>query len=159
MPELMTLVRNAAAGTAVGGLLFTSALAVAHAQPADPPAGPDGLVTVLVGGVTAADSASLEDAAAAVTEVCGGDPAEVLALAQQVDVEGAQVTVCAGTAEGDVLIVQNSAQEAAPAEAPPSAPAEMETPPIPGEEEESEPADTPAVPGEGEADESFNTEE
>ncbi|MGE2832412.1 hypothetical protein [Mycobacterium sp. SMC-4] len=157
MPELMTLVKSAAAGTAVGGLLFTTGL-VAHAQPADPPAGPDGLVTVLVGGVAAVDSASLEAAAATVTEVCGGDPAAFVTMAQQVDVEGAQMTACTGTAEGDVLIVQNAAQEAAPAEAPPSAPAEMETPPIAGEEEESEPADTPPVPGEGEADEPFNSQ-
>ncbi|MGE2735375.1 hypothetical protein [Mycolicibacterium vaccae] len=159
MPGLKTLVRSAAAGTAVGGLLFSTAGVLAHAQPADPPSGPDGLVTVVVGGVTALDSAPLQDAAAAATEVCGGDPAVVAALAQQVDVEGAQQVVCTGSTSGDVLLVQNVAQESAPAEASPTpAPGPMETPPIPGEEEPAEPADEPAVPGDGEADESFNTE-
>lgn len=159
MPELMTMVRNLAAGASVGGLVVASAVAVAHAQPADPPSGPDGLVSVLVDGTTTMDSVALDAAVAAVTEVCGGDPAEVLALAQQVDVEGGQQRLCTTGNQGDVLITQNVAQESAPAEPTPTPPAEMEIPPIPGEEEESEPADTPAVPGEGTADEPFSAQE
>lgn len=159
MAELKTLIRSAAAGTAVGGLLLTTGLAVAHGQPDAPPTTADGLVTVLVGGVIAVDSASLEVAAAAATEVCGGDPAEVTALAQTVDAEGMQQTACAGTAQGDVLIVQNAAREAAPAAAPSGGSGE-EAPSISGQEGEGgEPAEAPAVPGEDEAGESFNTEE
>lgn len=101
----INVMKNAAAGAVVGGsLLFTAGLVVAHAQPEEEaPATSDGVVSVLVGGATAQDSVPLEEAAAAVTEVCGGDPATIAGLAQQVDTDGASVEVCP-----DVLIVQNS---------------------------------------------------
>ncbi|MEZ0340074.1 hypothetical protein ACAG25_08850 [Mycobacterium sp. pV006] len=159
MPELRTVIRSVVAGTSVGGLLVASAVAVAHAQPEDPPAGPDNLVSVVAGGTTTLDSVALDAAVAAVTELCGGDPAAVLAVAQQVDVEGGQQTLCTTGAQGDILITQNVAQESAPPEPTPAPPAEMEIPPIPGEEEEAEPADTPAIPGEGTADEPFSAQE
>ena len=75
----MNVVKNAAAGAMVGGsLLFTAGLVVAHAQPEEEsPVTSDGMVSVLVGGATAQDSVPLEEAAAAVTEVCGGEPASV----------------------------------------------------------------------------------
>ncbi|UXA19036.1 hypothetical protein [Mycobacterium sp. SMC-4] len=154
MAELTTLLRGAAAGTAVGGLLFATGLAVAHAQPEPPPTAGDGLVTVLVGEAVAHDGVSPETAASAVAEVCGGDPAEITALAQTVDAEGVAQTVCTGTAQGDVLIIQNTVREAT--DAPAAESEESEAPSITGQDESAEAR--PAVPGEGEAGEAFNTE-
>ncbi|BBX18439.1 hypothetical protein CRI77_17080 [Mycolicibacterium duvalii] len=153
MPEFVTYARITAAGAAAGGMLLTAGMGIAHGQPDDASTSADGLVTVLVGGEIAVDSASPEAAAATVTGVCGGDPAEVTALARTVDADGTQQTVCAGTPRGDVLIVQNAAREATSAPAPPA----EEAPSVSGQGE-SEEGEAPAVPGEGEAGESFNTE-
>jgi hypothetical protein len=150
----MSVLKNAAAGAVLGGsLIFTAGLVVANAQPEEPPTEPDGLVTVLVGGSTAQDAVPVEAAGAAAAQVCGGDPAAVAGLAQQVDAEGTERSVCP-----DVLIVQNvSLPAAAPAEQ------EVETaaPAVPGGEAPAEAPEgsvPPAVPGEGEADIPFNND-
>ncbi|MDZ4265031.1 MAG: hypothetical protein U1D00_04880 [Mycobacterium sp.] len=122
----MSLVKNAAVGAFLGGsLLVTTGLGTAMAQPDEPPPGPDGLVTVLVDGSTAQDSVSLEDAAAAAAEVCAGDPAAILGLAQLADADGASQTVCA-----NVSIIQNST---VPVQSVPSETVEPETPAVPGD--------------------------
>ena len=150
----MIELKNAAAGAVVGGsLLFTAGLTMANAQPEEPPADPDGLVTVLVGGSTAHDSVPVEEAAAAAAGACGSDPAAAIGLAQLADAEGAAQTVCQ-----DVLIVQNTSE---PVQAPAGGAVESEAPAVPGEEApaaEEEGSQLPAVPGEGEADIPFNNE-
>ena len=154
----MIVLKKAAACAVLGGsLLFTAGLGTAIAQPeeptqpAEPAAGPDGLVTVLVDGLTAQDSVAVADAAAAATAVCGGDPATAVGLAQQVDKTGAEQSVCQ-----NVLIVQNTSEAIA---APTDSTVESEAPAVPGEEAAPEPVEgsaPPAVPGEGEADIPFN---
>ena len=126
------VVKNAAAGAVVGGsLLFTAGLVVAHAQPEEEsPVTSDGVVSVLVDGATAQDSVPLEEAAAAVTEVCGGDPASIAGVAQQVDTDGASVEVCP-----DVLIIQNS--DVPVQSTPTESTVESEAPAVPGAEEEA----------------------
>lgn len=150
----MIELKNAAAGAVLGGsLLFTAGLAMANAQPEEPPADPDGLVTVLVAGSTSQDSVPVEEAAAAAAGACGSDPAAAIGLAQLADAEGAAQTVCQ-----DVLIVQNTSE---PVQAPAGGAVESEAPAVPGEEEaapEEEGSQAPAVPGEGEADIPFNAE-
>lgn len=116
----MNFVKNAAAGAVLGGsLLFTAGLGMATAQPAE---APDGLVNLSVGDVTLLESVSADTAATAASALCGAVPADVSALATQVDGEGAQQTVCPGLPGGDLVVAQNvstaSNTPAAPAEGP-----------------------------------------
>ena len=98
-------VKNAAAGAVLGGsLLFTAGLGIANAQPVE---APDGLVNLAVGDVTILESVSAETAATAAGAICGSVPAEVGALAAQVDGEGTAHTVCAGLPGGDLVLTQN----------------------------------------------------
>ncbi len=141
----MSFAKKAAAGALLGGsLIFTGGLGVAVAQPseapepteaAEAPAGPDGLVNLLVGGKTLLDAVPAEEAATTAAGNCGGDPAAIVALAQQVDTDGSPQTVCEG-----VVFAQNG-DEAAPA------PAEGDVP-----------TELPAVPGSDSADVPFNAE-
>lgn len=115
----MSFVKNAAAGAVLGGsLLFTAGLGMAQAQPADAPA-PDGLVNLSVGDVTLLQGVTADTVATAASALCGAVPADVTALATQVDGDGTQQTVCAGLPGGD-LVVQN-ASVSAPAPAAPAA--------------------------------------
>lgn len=119
----MSFVKNAAAGAVLGGsLLFTTGLGMAAAQPVEAPA-PDGLVNLSVGDVTLLESVTADTAATAASALCGAVPADVTALATQVDGEGAQQTVCSGLPGGDLIVAQNASATteglpAAPAEAP-----------------------------------------
>ncbi|MGP4057336.1 hypothetical protein ACTWP6_21380 [Mycobacterium sp. 4D054] len=124
----MNFVKNAAAGAVLGGsLLFSAGLGLAHAQPADPaqpaPAA-DGLVNLTIGDVTLAEGVTVDRAAAAAAAICGAVPADVTTTATRVDADGVQQTVCSGLPGGDLLVTQNVAAPAAPAESPaPQAPA------------------------------------
>ncbi len=107
----MSFVKNAAAGAVLGGsLLFTAGLGIANAQPVE---APDGLVNLAVGDVTILESVSADTAATAAGAICGSVPAEVGALAAQVDGQGADQIVCSGLPGGDLVLTQNaiSAQE------------------------------------------------
>ena len=136
----MSFAKKAAAGALLGGsLIFTAGLGVAVAQPseapepteptaaAEAPAGPDGLVNLLVGGKTLLDAVPAEEAATTAAANCGGDPAAVVALAQQVDTDGSAQTVCEG-----VVFVQNGGEAVSSAPAEGDAPS-MEPPPVPGD--------------------------
>lgn len=97
--------KNAAAGAVLGGsLLFTAGFGIANAQPVE---APDGLVNLAVGDVTILESVSADTAATAAGAICGSVPAEVGALAAQVDGEGTAHTVCAGLPGGDLVLTQN----------------------------------------------------
>lgn len=110
----MSFVKNAAAGAVLGGsLLFTAGLGMAAAQPAE---APDGLVNLSVGDVTLLQSVSADTAATAAGALCGAVPAEVSALATQVDNEGVEQIACSGLPGGDLVLAQNAlAAPAAPA--------------------------------------------
>ena len=98
-------VKNAAAGAVLGGsLLFTAGLGIAGAQPVE---APDGLVNLAVGDVAILESVSADTAATAAGAICGSVPAEIGALAEQVDGEGTAHTVCAGLPGGDLVLTQN----------------------------------------------------
>ncbi|KWX66042.1 hypothetical protein [Mycobacterium sp. NAZ190054] len=142
----MTFVKNAAAGAVLGGsLLFSVGLGAAHAQPAEPaqPAqAADGLVNLAIGEVTLAEGVTVDRAAAAAAAICAAVPADVLTTATQVDGDGVQQTVCSGLPGGDLVVAQNVAAPAAPAESPaPQAPAEESPAP-------EAPAEEPATEGE-----------
>jgi hypothetical protein len=118
----MSVVKNAAAGAVLGGsLLVTAGLGMATAQPVE---APDGLVNLSVGDVTLLENVTADTAATAAGALCGAVPAEVSALATQVDGEGAEQIVCSGLPGGDLVLAQNAS--AAPA-APADEPAEGET--------------------------------
>ncbi|PRC44345.1 hypothetical protein C6A85_000000100720 [Mycobacterium sp. ITM-2017-0098] len=107
----MSFVKNAAAGAVFGGsLLFTAGLGMASAQPVE---APDGLVKLSVGDVTLLESVTADTAATAAGALCGAVPAEVNALATQVDAEGVEQIVCSGLPGGDLVLAQNAS--AAPA--------------------------------------------
>lgn len=122
----MSFVKKAAAGTVFGGsLLFTAGLGMANAQPVE---APDGLVNVEIGDVTILDGVPAEKAANTASAICGSSPAEVGALAQQVDSDGAVQTVCAGLPGGDLVLTQNVSAETTEAPAEETAPAEESAP-------------------------------
>jgi hypothetical protein len=113
----MNFVKNAAAGTVLGGsLLFTAGLGMATAQPAQ---APDGLVNLSVGDVTLLESVTADTAATAASALCTSVPGDVSALAAEVDSDGVEQTVCSGLPGGDLVVAQNASNApAAPAEEP-----------------------------------------
>jgi hypothetical protein len=99
--------KTAAVGTLFGGsLLFTAGMGIAGAEPVPAPA-PDGLVNVTVGGTTILDSVPADVASNASAAICGSTAADVNALAQQVDTQGVNQTVCTGLPGGDLVLAQN----------------------------------------------------
>jgi hypothetical protein len=103
--------KTATVGTLFGGsLLFTAGMGIAGAEPVPAPA-PDGLVNVTVGGTTILDSVSADVAGNAGAAICGSTAADVNALAQQVDTQGVNQTVCAGLPGGDLVLAQNVSTE------------------------------------------------
>ena len=110
----MSFVKNAAAGAVLGGaVLFTAGLGVANAQPVETT--PDGLVNIAVGDQTILQGVPTDAAAATAGAICGSAPEDVTTLAQQVDADGTDQTVCAGLPGGDLLLTQNvSAEEEQP---------------------------------------------
>ena len=134
----MSFVKNAATGAVLGGsLLFTAGLGMAQAQPVD---APDGLVNLSVGDVTLLESVTADTAATAASALCAEVPADVSALATQVDGEGTPQTLCSGLPGGDLVIAQNAATTVPV----PAAPA-----PAPAEEAPAEEAPAAEVPAEG----------
>lgn len=127
----MNFVKNAAAGTVLGGsLLFTAGLGMATAQPAT---APDGLVNLSVGDVTLLESVTADTAATAASALCSSVPGDIGALATQVDSEGVEQTVCSGLPGGDLVLAQNaSSASAAPAEG--TGEADGGTVPLPSDE-------------------------
>ena len=127
----MNFIKNAAAGAVLGGsLLFTAGLGMATAQPTE---APDGLVNLSVGDVALLEGVSADTAATAASAICGAVPADVSALANQVDGEGVQQTVCSGLPGGDLVVAQNASVTAPAPAAPAPAPAEQ-APAAPAEE-------------------------
>jgi hypothetical protein len=97
-----------AVGTVFGGsLLLTAGLGMAVAEP-DPAPVPDGLVNVTVGGTTILDSVPADVAGNAGAAICGSAAADVNTLAQQVDAQSVDQTVCAGLPGGDLVLTQNA---------------------------------------------------
>ena len=102
----MSFVKNAAAGAVLGGsVLFTAGLGVANAQPVETT--PDGLVNIAVGDTTILQGVPTDAAAATAGALCGSAPEDVNALAEQVDTDGTDQTVCAGLPGGDLMLTQN----------------------------------------------------
>ena len=106
----MSFVKNAAAGAVLGGsVLFTAGLGVANAQPVE--TAPDGLVNIAVGDTTILQGVPTDAAAATAGALCASAPADVNALAEQVDADGTDQTVCAGLPGGDLMLTQNVSAE------------------------------------------------
>ena len=107
----MSFVKNAVAGAVLGGsVLFTAGLGVANAQPVETT--PDGLVNIAVGDTTILQGVPTDAAAATAGALCGSAPEDVNALAEQVDTDGTDQTVCAGLPGGDLMLTQNVSAEA-----------------------------------------------
>ena len=107
----MSFVKNAVAGAVLGGsVLFTAGLGVANAQPVE--TAPDGLVNIAVGDTTILQGVPTDAAAATAGALCGSAPEDVNALAEQVDADGTDQTVCAGLPGGDLMLTQNVSAEA-----------------------------------------------
>ncbi|TFV54840.1 hypothetical protein E4P42_24655 [Mycobacterium sp. PS03-16] len=133
---LKTMVKTTTAGAFVGGSLFTAGLGLAHAQPVE---APDGLVTVAVGDATILEGVDTNTAADAASAICGAPVADVSALAQRVDAEGAPLTVCEGL-PGGTLAIQNAAPVPAQPQAADSGEGTQSAPE--GESDEGAPADS-----------------
>ena len=102
--------RTAALGAVFGAsLAVTAGLGIAQAEPA--PAGPDGLIDVVVHGATYLDSVPDAQAAQALTGMCALSTSAATALVDRVDAAGGSQTACS-----DVALVQNlpAAQERSP---------------------------------------------
>ncbi|MCZ8379060.1 hypothetical protein O6P37_09320 [Mycobacterium sp. CPCC 205372] len=109
MTNAKSIVKNVAAGTLMGGgLLIASGLGTANAQPLQNT--PDGLVNVAVAEQTILEGVSTDEAATKTAAICGSEVAEVTTLADRVDAEGTEQTVCAGLPGGDLVVTQNAAQ-------------------------------------------------
>ena len=102
---MRNIVKSVAAGTLVGGsLLFTAGLGIASAQPLNLQ---DGLVNVAVGDVTILEDVNVGVGATVAAAICGINVSDVNVLAEQVDADEGQRTVCNVTG-GDVLLSQNA---------------------------------------------------
>lgn len=103
---MRNVLKNAAAGTAIGGsLLFTAGIGIATAQPDNAPA-PDGLVNVALGSAGALEDVKAVDAAQIAAGVCDLPIDQVTKLAESTDTEGTEQSVCVNSL-GSVLIQQN----------------------------------------------------
>jgi hypothetical protein len=131
MRNVAKTVKYTAAGAVLGGsLAFTAGLGLAGAQPDTAPA-PDGLVNVSIGDVGVLENVDVAAAAQIAAGVCDVEVGPVNALAESVDVDGAEQSVCSNNL-GAVLIQQSAPAESAdaPAEETPTseAPADPEEP-------------------------------
>ncbi len=138
--------KNAAAGTVIGGsLLFTAGLGIAAAQPDTAPA-PDGLVNVSLGNAGVLEDVKAADAAQIAAGVCDLEVDQVTTLAETTEADGTEQSVCTNSL-GSVLIQQNVAAEGLPgqAEGLPGA-AEGTTPGQSGDEVPTTEPATPAGP-------------
>ncbi|MGB3483639.1 MAG: hypothetical protein WBB07_15685 [Mycobacterium sp.] len=138
--------RSAVAAVFGGSLLVTAGIGIATAEPTPPPPtpGPDGLVTVVVGGVNYLDSVPIEQASQAVAEMCALPAPAVSAMATQVDANGVSQTACAGQTSGEVIVAQNAVAALEPSPVVPGTNATVDgesTAPAPTGSEESNQGD------------------
>jgi len=102
---MQDIMKRAAAGAVMGGaLLFTGGMGLAQAAPLNLQ---DGLVNLAIGDVTVLENVNAAVAANVAAAVCGINVSDVNVLAEQVDADGGQQTVCDVTAR-PVDIVQNA---------------------------------------------------
>jgi hypothetical protein len=126
---MRNIVKNAAAGAVMGGsLLFTAGLGIASAQPLNLQ---DGLVNVGVGDVTILEDVNVGVAATVAAAICGINVSDVNVLAEQVDADDGQQTVC-DVPGGDVLLTQNAGTPGQSGQAPGGGPANAPGNPTPG---------------------------
>lgn len=126
---MMTTVKRASAGAVMGGaLLFSAGLGVANAQPLNLQ---DGLVNVAVGDVTILEDVNVGVAATVAAAVCGINISDVNILAEQVDADDGQQTVC-DVPGGDVILTQNAGTPGQSGQAPGGGPAQAPGNPTPG---------------------------
>jgi hypothetical protein len=100
---MRNVMKNAAAGTVIGGsLLFTAGMGIAAAQPDTAPA-PEGIVNVTLGSAGVLEDVKAVDAAQIAAGVCDVDVAKVTALAETTVADGTEQMVCANNL-GSILI-------------------------------------------------------
>jgi hypothetical protein len=110
-----SIVKRASAGAVMGGaLLFSGGMGLASAQPVQVQ---DGLVNVAVGDVTILEDVNVGVAASVAAAICGINVSDVNVLANQVDADGGQQTVC-NVPGGDVLLTQSTGAQRGPETAP-----------------------------------------
>jgi hypothetical protein len=108
---MRNVMKNAAAGTVIGGsLLFTVGMGIAAAQPDTAPA-PDGLVNVTLGSAGVLKDVKAADAAKIAAGVCDLELNQVTKMAETTEADGSEQMVCASSL-GSVLIQQNVAAQA-----------------------------------------------
>lgn len=126
---MKSIVKRASAGAVMGGaLLFSAGLGVANAQPLNLQ---DGLVNVAVGDVTILEDVNVGVAATVAAAVCGINISDVNILAEQVDADDGQQTVC-DVPGGDVILTQNAGTPGQSGQAPGGGPAQAPGNPTPG---------------------------
>ncbi len=126
---MKSTVKRASAGAVMGGaLLFSAGLGVANAQPLNLQ---DGLVNVAVGDVTILEDVNVGVAATVAAAVCGINISDVNILAEQVDADDGQQTVC-DVPGGDVILTQNAGTPGQSGQAPGGGPAQAPGNPTPG---------------------------
>lgn len=131
--------KNAAAGTVIGGsLLFTAGMGIAAAQPDVAPA-PDGLVNVTLGSAGVLEDVKTVDAAQIAAGVCNVEVDQVTTLAETTEADGTEQMVCTNNL-GSVLIQQNGPGQSE------SAPGHAEG--LPGQSGDEVPTTAPAAPQE-----------
>lgn len=102
---MQNLVKTAVVSALAGGsLFFTAGLGTANAQPLNLQ---DGLVNVAVGDVTILEDVNVGVGATVAAAICGINVSDVNVLAEQVDADNGQQTVC-NVPGGDVLLTQNA---------------------------------------------------
>ncbi len=102
---MASMVKKAAAGAVLGGsLLFTGGMGIATAQPLQLQ---DGLVNLAVGDVTILENVNAGVAANVAAAICGINVSDVNVLADQIDADGGQRTVC-DVKGGPIDLVQNA---------------------------------------------------
>jgi hypothetical protein len=137
---MRNVMKNAAAGTVIGGsLLFTAGMGIAAAQPDTAPA-PDGLVNVTLGSAGVLEDVKAVDAAQIAAGVCNLEVDKVTTLAETTEADGTEQMVCANNL-GSVLFTQNGPgqSESAPGHA-----AEA----LPGQSGDEVPTTAPGTPQE-----------
>jgi hypothetical protein len=99
---MRNVMKNAAAGTVIGGSLLFAGMGIAAAQPNTPPV-PEGLVNVTLGSAGVLEDVKAVDAAQIAAGVCDVDVEKVTALAETTVADGTEQMVCANNL-GSILI-------------------------------------------------------
>jgi hypothetical protein len=102
---MKSTVKRASAGAVMGGaLLFSAGLGVANAQPLNLQ---DGLINLAVGDVTILEDVNVGVAANVAAAICGLDVGPVNVLAESVETNSGNETVC-DVQGGPINLVQNA---------------------------------------------------